>query len=295
MVLVERIREAAEGFDGVLGVSVRHLGTGEEASVNGDELFPTASVFKVPVLVELYRQVDSGRMDLDEKIFLLEKDMVPGSGILKELSEGLVLSVGDLINLMMILSDNTATDIITEKVGLENVKAMLGGLGFEKTKIVADCRDILFDLVGLNDVPDEEKTMELYREAASASLGRGSWSLGVEGNDVTTPDEMTRLLGMIAEGEAASRGSCDAILEIMGRCQTGGYRLPKYLPSGDVKIAHKTGSLPGIRNDCGVVTLKESGESYVISCFTKGAGDVYGAEEAIAKASKNVYDYFTEK
>ena len=295
MVLVERIREAAETFDGVLGVSVRHLGTGEEASVNGDELFPTASVFKVPVLVELYRQVDSGRMDLDEKILLLEKDMVPGSGILKELSEGLVLSVRDLINLMMTLSDNTATDIITEKVGLENVKAMLGDLGFEKTKIVADCRDILFDLVGLNDVPDEEKTMELYREATSASVSRGSWSLGVEGNDVTTPDEMTRLLGMIAEGEAASRGSCDAILEIMGRCQTGGYRLPKYLPSGAVKIAHKTGSLPGIRNDCGVVTLKESGESYVISCFTKGAGDVYGAEEAIAKASKNVYDYFSEK
>lgn len=295
MVLVERIREAAEAFDGVLGVSVRHLGTGEEASVNGDELFPTASVFKVPVLVELYRQVDSGRMDLDEKVLLLQKDMVPGSGILKELSEGLVLSVRDLINLMMILSDNTATDIVTEKVGLENVKAMLGGLGFEKTQIVADCRDILFDLVGLNDVPDEEKTMELYREATSASVSRGSWSLGVEGNDVTTPDEMTRLLGMIAEGEAASRGSCDAILEIMGRCQTGGYRLPKYLPSGAVKIAHKTGSLPGIRNDCGVVTLKESGESYVISCFTKGAGDVYGAEEAIAKASKNVYDYFSEK
>jgi beta-lactamase class A len=295
MVLVERIREAAEVFDGVLGVSVRHLGTGEEASVNGDELFPTASVFKVPVLVELYRQVDSGRMDLDEKIFLLEKDMVPGSGILKELSEGLVLSVGDLINLMMILSDNTATDIITEKVGLENVKAMLGDLGFEKTKIIADCRDILFDLVGLNDVPDEEKTMELYREAASASVSGGSWSLGVEGNDVTTPDEMTRLLGMIAEGEAASRGSCDAILGIMGRCQTGRYRLPKYLPSGAVKIAHKTGSLPGIRNDCGVLTLKQSGEFYVISCFTKDAGDVYGAEEAIARASKNVYDYFSEK
>jgi beta-lactamase class A len=81
----------------------------------------------------------------------------------------------------------------------------------------------------------------------------------------------------------------------MGRCQTGGYRLPKYLPSGAVKIAHKTGSLPGIRNDCGVLTLKQSGESYVISCFTKDAGDVYGAEEAIARASKNVYDYFSEK
>jgi beta-lactamase class A len=292
MVLVERIREVAETFDGILGVSVKHLGSEEEASINGDVLFPTASVFKVPVLVELYRQVDSGKMDLDEKVVLLEKDMVPGSGILKELSEGLVLSNRDLINLMMILSDNTATDLITEKVGLENVNAMLGDLGFEKTKIVANCRDILFDLVGLNDVSDEEKTMELYRETASTSMGRGSWSLSVEKNDVTTPDEMTRLIGMIVEGKAASQGSCDAILEIMGRCQTGGYRLPKYLPSEVVTIAHKTGSLPGIRNDCGVVTLKKSSKSYVISGFTKDAGDVYGAEEALALTSKSVYDYF---
>jgi beta-lactamase class A len=292
MVLVKRIREAAEAFDGILGVSVKHLESGEESSLNGDVLFPTASVFKIPVLVELYRQVDSGKIDLDEKTFLLEKDKVPGSGILKELSEGLVLSNRDLINLMMILSDNTATDLITEKVGLENVNAMLGDLDFEKTKIVANCRDILFDLAGLNDIPDEERTMELYRETASTSVGGGSWSLGVERNDVTTPDEMTRLLRMIVEGKAASQGSCNAILEIMGRCQTGGYRLPKYLPSEAVKIAHKTGSLPGIRNDCGVVTLKESGKSYVISCFTKNACDVYGAEEAIAVTSKNVYDYF---
>ena len=295
MVLVERIREVAEAFDGVIGVSVRHLESGEEASVNGDVIFPTASVFKVPVLVELYRQVDSGRMNIDEKVLLLEKDMVPGSGILRELSEGLVLSVRDLINLMMILSDNTATDLITEKVGLENVNAMLRDLGFKKTTIVADCRDILFDLVGLNDVPDEERTMERYREAASASLGRGSWSLGVEGNDVTTPYEMTQLLGMIAEGKVADQESCDAILEIMGRCQTGGYRLSKYIPRQAVTIAHKTGSLPGIRNDCGVITLKATGEAYVISCFTKETKDVYSAEEVTALVSKAVYDHFKVK
>jgi len=89
MSLSELIREPVEAFDGKLGVSVKHLGTGEAASLNGDELFPTASVFKVPVIVELYRQVDAGAISLDEKVTLLERDKVPGSGILRELGEGL--------------------------------------------------------------------------------------------------------------------------------------------------------------------------------------------------------------
>ena len=292
MTLLERIREAAEGFEGVLGVSVKHLGTGEAASLNGGELFPTASVFKVPVIVALYRQVDAGAVSLDEKVVLREEDKVPGSGILKELSPGLEITLRDLVTLMMIVSDNTATDLVVERVGLENVNATLRRLGLERTRVVADCRDILFDLIGLNDLPDEEKTLDLFRERARAAVLKGSWSLGVENNDVTTPDEMLRLLEMIVEGEAASRESCDAILETMSRCQTGSYRIGKYLPREKVEIAHKTGSLPGIRNDAGVVTLLDGGDRYIISCFTREAADVYAAEEAIARASKAVYDHF---
>ncbi len=293
MSLLERIREAAEGFEGVLGVSVKHLGTGEAASLNGGELFPTASVFKVPVIVALYRQVDAGAVSLDEKVVLREEDKVPGSGILKELSPGLEITLRDLVTLMMIVSDNTATDLVVERVGLENVNATLQRLGLERTRVVADCRDILFDLIGLNDLPDEEKTLDLFRERARAAVLKGSWSLGVENNDVTTPDEMLRLLEMIVEGEAASRESCDAILETMSRCQTGSYRIGKYLPREKMEIAHKTGSLPGIRNDAGVVTLLDSGERYIISCFTREAADVYAAEEAIARASKAIYDHFS--
>jgi beta-lactamase class A len=293
LTLSERIHEAAEGFDGRLGISVKHLRTGELASLNGDELFPTASVFKVPVIVELYRQVEEGGVSLDDEITLMDVDKVPGSGILKELSEGLVLSLQNLVELMMILSDNTATDLVVETVGLENINANLRRLGLETTKMVADCCDILFDLIGLDYLPDDEKTLDLFRERARGAMMGGSWSLGVEDNDVTTPNEMLRLLEMIVGGNAVSRESCDAILDTMGRCQTGSYRIAKYLPRERVELSHKTGSLPGIRNDVGVVTLLDSGQRYIISCFSSEATDVYAAEEVIAKASKNIYDYYT--
>ncbi len=293
MALQDEITGAVEGFDGVLGVAVRHLGTGEEASISGSELFPTASVFKVPVIVELYRQAESGRLSLDDTIILKDPDKVPGSGILRELSEGLEVTIRDLSRLMMILSDNTATDMIVERVGKENVNAAMRGFGLRNTVVVADCRDILFDLVGANDVPDEEKTLDLYqRLSKGGGANRGSWSLGTERNDVTTPLEMNRLLGLIVGGEAAGRGSCDAILATMERCQTGEYRVPKYLPAERVRMQRKTGSLPGIRNDVGVITILTTGEMYCVSCFTKGAKDVYAAEEAIARVSRAAYLHF---
>jgi beta-lactamase class A len=286
----EIVRETA-GLEKVLGVSVRHLGTGEEAAFNGDALFPTASVFKVPVIVELYRQLGEGKLSLDDKLVLKDSLKVPGSGILKELSEGLTVSVRDLSRLMMILSDNTATDMLVERVGKDNVNATMRRLGLRNTVVVADCRDLLFDLVGENSLPDEEKTLDLYLKLAKGGANKGSWSLGTDRNDVTTPIEMGKLLGMIAEGKVSGH---EAILETMGKCQTGEYRVPKYLPGEKVRMQRKTGSLPGIRNDVGVITILATGERYVISCFAKGAADVYAAEEAIARVSRNVYNYFAK-
>ncbi len=284
------LKEINSELEGHLGVSAKYLKDGREADVNGSMLFPTASVFKVPLLIEMYRQIDQGKIDLNEKFLLKEEHKVPGSGILKELGEGLSVSVSDLVTLMMIVSDNTATDILLEKVGKDNVNKMLAEFSFEKTRVVVDCRDILFDLVGLNDLPDERKTLKLYNETATIREVKGSWSLGTDRNNVTTPREMNRLLELIVRHEAASVDSCNAMLETMSKCQTGQYRIPKYLPSRDVKIIHKTGSLPGIRNDVGIVSRVDDTESYIISCFTKNAGNVYSAEEAIAKASFRVFE-----
>jgi len=293
MTLDEALKGAAEGFKGVLGVSVKHLGTGEEASYNGDRLFPTASVFKVPVMVEFYRQAERGALSLDQQVVLTERDKVPGSGVLKELSEGLSVSLRDLLSLMMMVSDNTATDLIAGRVGFDNVNKTLDELGLQKTRVQKYCREILFDLVGVNDTPLEDMTIDLFGELSEDGEYDGSWSLGVEDNDVTTPNEMTRLLELIVNGEAAGRESCDEILAIMGKCQTGQYRIPKYLPKKEVVLQRKTGSLPGIRNDVAVVTVKSSDAKYILSCFTMDAEDVYEAEETIAQVSRGVYEHFT--
>ncbi len=293
MSLKAKIAKEAEGFEGTLGVAVRHIGTGESASLNGRELFPTASVFKLPVIVELYRLVERGELSLDDQGILREEDKVPGSGILKELTEGMSLSIRDLVRLMMILSDNTATDMILGCVGIDRVNAAMESLGLRNTRVVATCRDLLFDLVGANDLPPGERTLAAYQERAKAGTNRGTWSLGTERNDITTPEEMNMLLSLITEGKAASRASCDEILAIMARCQTGEYRVPKYIPATEVKMYRKTGSLPGIRNDVGIIEITATGEKYCISCFTKGAEDVYAAEEAIAKVSRTVYQHFT--
>jgi beta-lactamase class A len=218
--------------------------------------------------------------------------MVPGSGILKELSEGLEITYRDLIELMMILSDNTATDLIVDKVGIDNINSTLKELGFEKTKVVVGCREILFDLIGLDKLPIEEKTIDLYREKSDGVISKGTWSLGVENNDVTTPNEMLKLLEMIAMGDAVSQVSSETILTTMKKCQTGAYRLAKYLPRDRIDFAHKTGSLPGIRNDVGIITFRENKHMYIICCLTRQAEDVYEAEEVIARVSQSVYRYF---
>ena len=293
MSLLESIEKIAGDFKGELGVSVKHLETGETASYNGGMLFPTASVFKIPVIVEFFRQVDSGNISLEQQIVLSDRDKVPGSGILKELSEGMPVSYKDLLSLMMIVSDNTATDLIAETVGFDNINKTMMELGLENTKVTKYCRQILFDLVGINELKIEEMTLDVFNKAAETGDYTGSWSLGVEENDVSTPDEMTQLLELIATNKAARRDSCQAILDIMAKCQTGTYRIPKYLPQKKLLLQRKTGSLPGIRNDVGVITIKETGERYALTCFTKNAEDVYEAEETIAKVSQTNYQYFT--
>lgn len=291
MRLKEKIMEETQGLEGTIGIAVKHLKTGEEALMEGDTLFPIASVFKLPLLVELYRQVEEGRISLDQKLAMVEKAKVPGSGIIRELSSGLEMKVRDYITLMMVLSDNTATDMLLDLVGIENVDKNLHRLGFEKTRVVASCADMLYDLAGLGDLKPEERSLKVYTERRK--FNPSSKALGVENNDVTTPREMARLLEGIFRGTIISRSSCDAILETMKKCQTGENRIPKYLPRENVEMARKTGSLSGIVNDVGIIYLRERGEQYILCAFTKGLANSREGEEAIAKVSKTVYDHFT--
>ncbi len=294
MTLRDAVLSGIGELDGAYAFSVKHLGTGEAFFVNGDEVLPTASVFKVPLVVELYRQVERGEVSLDQRYILRDADKVPGSGVLRELSEGLEVTLSDLMTLMMMVSDNTATDIILGIVGAERVNSAMRVLGLEKTTISASCRDIIFDGVGGSDLPDEERTLARYEALAAEARRRGGFS-GKTRNNVSTTDEMTVLLSLIVGGKAAGRDSCEAILGLMAKCQTGEARIAKYLPRDSVRVCHKEGTRLRLRNDVGVVTLLGLGERWVLSCFTNEVGDVNAAEEAIAKVSRNVYDYFTAR
>lgn len=292
MSLKEKIIEAFVGLEGTIGVAVKHLETGEEFLIEGDTLFPMASVFKVPVIITLYKQVEEGKINLDEKIEMTDYARVPGSGLLKQLTPGLGMPVRDYRTLMMIISDNTATDMIVNLVGKENVNETMRKLGLKKTRIMT-CREILFELAGLGDIPPEDRTIERFNKRVRRRRpDRGSQRVERKWDNVSTPRDMMLLLEKICKGEATSRSSCDEIIDLMKRCQTGRNRIWKYLPRGEVEVAHKTGTVRGVVNDVGIVFPHEK-EPYILCCFTKELSANSDGEEAIATVSKIAYEHFT--
>lgn len=282
MGLKEKIEKVAEGLEGTLGVAVKHLGTGEEVLINGDDFFPLASALKVPVLITLYRQVDEGKISLDERRVMTEDAKVPGSGILLHLTPGLEMVVRDYVTLMMMISDNTATVMMVDLVGRENINETMHRLGLKTNIMVSRER---FHGKVLQSGQDREPQLL----------------------NMMTPRGMMALLEKLYRGEAASRSSCDDIIDLMKRCQTGENRLRKYLPRDEVEVADKTGTMairktgtvgspkPGIVYaaviDVGIVFPRER-DPYIICGFSKELSENDDGEEAIATVSKFVYEHF---
>jgi len=288
MGLKEKIEEVAEGLEGTLGVAVKHLGTGEEVLIKGDDFFPLASALKVPVLITLYRQVDEGKISLDEKLVMTEDTQVPGSGILQNLTPGLETIVRDYVTMMMMISDNTATVMLVDLVGRENINETLRRLGLKANIMLS---------------------RERLHAAARGKVRQSRQGREPRSVNMMTPRGMMALLEKLYRGEAASRSSCDDIIDLMKRCQTGGNRLRKYLPRDAVEVADKTGTMairkkgasvvankPGIVYaaviDVGIVFPKER-DPYIICGFSKDLSENDDGEEAIATVSKLVYEHFT--
>ena len=285
MGLKEKIEEVAEGLEGTLGVAVKHLGTGKEVLINGDDFFPLASALKVPVLITLYRQVDEGKIGLDEKLVMTEDAKVPGGGILQHLTPGLETVVRDYVTLMMMISDNTATVMVVDLVGRENINEAMRRLGLKTNVMVSRER--------------------FHGKVRHSRQDRESQLI-----NMMTPRGMMALLEKLYRGEAASRSSCDDIIDLMKRCQTGENRLRKYLPRDEVEVAEKTGTMairkkgavgspkPGIVYaaviDVGIVFPKER-DPYIICGFSKDLSENDDGEEAIATVSKLVYEHFTSE
>ncbi|HET7621867.1 MAG TPA: serine hydrolase [Gemmatimonadaceae bacterium] len=222
---------------GVVGYSIRDLDTGEELSLRGDETFPTASLIKVPILVTLYDLVEQGKISLDGPLTILSIDKVPGSGVMQFLHDGAIVTVHDAAWLMSTESDNTATNLLLDRIIIRRVWEKMESLGLQHTKV-------------------HSKTF--LRISSVAMDSSKKYGLGV-----ATPNEMVRLFTLMAQGKAVSPSADSTMLDILEH-NTDNTLLQRYLDG--VRAAHKTGAVDAARTECSLFYLR----TRVVACvFTK--------------------------
>jgi beta-lactamase class A len=238
-----------------MGVALHHIESGEEIHLNADESFPMCSVLKIPVLVEAFRQIRQGKFTLEDRWELTTAEKNIGSGILTYLQDGLTPTVRDLLTLMIIISDNTATDMVMHRLGVERIDRTMHNLGLADIHLALTIRGIFDEMLGEASDP-ARLFVDLDKHKTAPPINRNSraFSNGPD-NNVSTPRDMTRLLAMIYHGEIIDRAACDEMLYILLQQQLNA-RLPLFLPYG-VPFAHKTGTLAGIRNDAGVLYCRD--------------------------------------
>lgn len=227
-----------------------------------DQAVLLASVFKIPVLLELAIQSVDGKVGLTDRVHVTPAQKVTGPTGISVMQDEVELSVRDLALWMMCVSDNSATDILMEMVGLDAINARLESLGLKQTRLAGDCGDILGSLV--EDVGAEHagKPWTQWDPEVLASAR----SMQPDKTSSTTPAEMTQLLAMIWRDEAGPPDACAEARRIMA-LQVWPHRLRSGFPGG-VRIAAKTGTLPGARNEAGVVTYPD-GDRYAVGVFTR--------------------------
>ena len=265
------IERTTASINATWGVYVKSLETGEEIALNADAEMETMSTIKIPLMTEVFEQIKAGKLALTDKYTYAEADMRGGTGVIRSLAPGAVLTVKDLITLMIIVSDNTATDVLYRMVGgPAAVNARMAALGLQKTRAQTLAAP-WFE--ALRAAPSSEA---FYRE--------GKHPFGL-----TTPREMGMLLEKMERGTLVDKPSSALMLEIM-RGQLYRTRIPRYVTG--YTIPHKTGDfLPYVGDDVGV--LEAPGKQIVLTVFTGnhfGSGEML--ENAIGLVAKDVADYF---
>lgn len=253
------------------GIYVRCLETGEEIALNADAVMDTMSVIKIPLMVEAFRQIGEGRFQLSDRLTLAEAEKRPGTGIMRSLNPGASLTIEDVLTLMNIVSDNTATDLLFAKVGgVEPVNRLMEQYGLKTIRATGPTSAWF---AALRAAPS---ALEFHR-AAKTPFG------------LSSPRDMGRLLEKIARGEAVSKSASEKMMAML-RGQVYSSRLPKYVTG--FRIPHKTGDfLPYIGNDVGVFESKE--RNIVVCVFTaKHEGIGAQLEDAIARIGEQIANYF---
>ncbi|HEY3131987.1 MAG TPA: serine hydrolase [Acidobacteriota bacterium] len=272
--LPDSVRAIVEHFKGKIYFAAKNLKTGEAFDFQGDQKVQTASVIKVPIMVEVFAQAKEHRFTLQDLMAFTEENRVPGSGILQDLGQGLHLTVKDATVLMIVLSDNSATNMLIDRVGVKAVNERMRRLGLSST--------LLFKKVfrpATEPLPDEQK----------------KWGLGV-----TTPQDMLLLFEKIYRKELVDAESSEQMISILKK-QRDRDQIPRYFFGekwSKVEVANKTGALDRVRNDVGIVFTPEG--DFLLSLFAQDAEDQKWTPDneatiAMARLSEALVTHFRQE
>ena len=297
--LEREIGRLATMAGGTMGVAAVHLESGREVYLNRGVPFPMASSVKVAIATELLSRVDRNVLRLDSMITLKPTDLHPGSGTLTELFDdpGVSLSVRNLLELTLLISDNTATDIVLRLAGGgANVTRRLQELGVQGVRVDRPTNRLIADWIGVS-LPDTAQMTIAQFQAASRLVtaeqrAAAAKAFDADPRDTATPEGMASLLAAIWRGKALKPETTRLLLDIMTRSTTGAARIKGMLPP-ELSVAHKTGTIGGTTNDVGILTLPDNAGHVIIVAMVKASPlPVETRERAIAQVSRAIYDYF---
>lgn len=250
------IQQVDQHLDGVMGIAIEDLNTGDHFFLHEDEVFAQASSIKITVLANLYLQAQQGKLKLSDLYTVQGSDLVADSYIMNGLTPGVTLvTLRDLATMMVAVSDNSATNVLIDRVGMANVNAMLDSLGLTHTRL-------------------RRKMMDLE----AAKQGR---------ENISTPHEMMTLLDAIYKGKLLNKEETADFFKVLSTNKDS--FIPRNLPA-DLKIANKPGELEAVRNDSGIVFVE--GRPYVICVMTAFLSNERDGEEAISKVSLETWRMF---
>jgi len=253
------LRAVADGLDGVMGYAIKDVKTGKTYVLNENEVFPQASSIKIAILLEVFKRAEEGTLKLEERIELTPDKKVAGSGVLYYLGHpALQLSVRDLCVLMVVLSDNTATNLLIDRVGMEAVNKRLGALGLPNTRL-------------------RRRMMDLQ----AAAEGR---------ENVSTPREMMTLLEKIWTGVVLKDPFRKELIEILSIEKESPLRAGVLAVAEDIAVAEKPGELEAVRCDSGIVLLPD--RPYIIAVMTTYLNRDGAGNPAIAAVSRLAFEHF---
>lgn len=297
--LETELAEALDALSAKSSLHAKNLLTGREIAIRADEPMNTLSVIKIPIMVLAFRDAEAGELDLDERYTIRPEDRRRGSGLLQTFAPGLSPTYRDLVTQMIVTSDNTATDLLIARLGLDRVNALLEQTGFSETRLLRTTGDLFRRVWELADPKNAALShAEVFDRGFPDDDGAFERSFTFEGDSKewlgsTTARETSRLLEKIHAGEIASRASCDEMIAILKQ-QFYSSRLPRFLPDG-VEAAHKTGDWPPIAgNDVGIL-FHPGGPTIVSIYVNQNRTDFNEVEETHGEiARKLVRAFWTE-